>query len=100
MSDKQCEKIDIYECAFFKYEYDEFGKYCLCHCKNMPSHECSCHYIYAQQFCPCFDKGRLRGRWAPTEAEIECAKKFEEQTSKVERDMKMINEAIRRLTHD
>lgn len=92
MSDKQSKKVDVYECAFFEYEYDDLGKYSWCHCKKMPSRECDCHFIYAQQFCPCFDKGKMRGSWIPTEDEIRCAEKFKEQkTSMYEANKQKLN---------
>lgn len=70
--------VNVYECAHFEFEYDDLGKYSWCHCKNMPTRECDCHYIYAQQFCPCFEKGSLRGKWVPSEDEIAIAEKFRE----------------------
>lgn len=80
-------KVAIYECKHFEYEYDDFGKYCWCHCPESGHRECPSKYIYAMQFCPCFKKGKLRGTREITEAEIEQAQKFKRM---------MVNEANER----
>ena len=70
---KELRKVAVHECANFELD-DGFGRrstYC-----NSPSsgrYECGCKYVYAQQFCPFYKEGRLRGEWVVSGAEIEAA---------------------------
>ena len=73
--------VPIYECAYFEYEYDDLGKYCWCHNRESGRRECHCGYIYAQQFCPFYKKGDLRGKCDIGQQEIEAAQKFNEEWS-------------------
>ena len=83
-------KVDIYECKHFEYEYDDFGKYCWCHCPESGHRECPSEQIYAMQFCPRFIRGKLRGTWELDAYEIDYGKKFKEQMVKEanERELK------------
>ena len=83
-------KVDIYECKHFEYEYDDFGKYCWCHCPESGYWECPAEQIYAMQFCPCFMRGKLRGTWEPDAYEIDYGEKFKKKMVKEanERELK------------
>ena len=87
---KSEKKTNVYECAHFEYEYDDFGKYCWCHCPESGYRECPSENIYAMQFCPCFKKGKLRGSWEPDEYELEYGEKFKKKMVKEanERELK------------
>ena len=80
-------KTKVYECKHFEYEYDGFGKYCWCHCPESGHRECPSEYIYAMQFCPYFNQGKLCCTREITEAEIEQAHEFKQM---------MVNEANER----
>jgi len=72
-------KESVYECAHFEYEYDDFGKYCWCHNEKSGTNECDCDRIYAQQFCPFYKKGKLRGKWVISDEDINAAEEFKKQ---------------------
>ena len=80
--EKKNAETPVYECAHFEYEYDDLGKYRWCRNRESGRGECNCNYIYAQQFCPFYKKGKLRGKWLIGDAEIEAAKMFKEEWSK------------------
>lgn len=75
-------KTKVYECAHFEYEYDDLGRYCWCHNKNMPSSQCEipCRSIYGQQFCRGYKKGSLRGEWVISDWEKKEAEEFKKNT--------------------
>jgi len=72
----------VYECKHFEYEYDDLGKYCWCHNEESGRQMCDCHRIYAQQFCPFYEKGKLRGKWVIDESDMEAARKFVKEFQK------------------
>ena len=76
----------MYECAFFEYEYDDLGKYCWCHNHEIPKRECDVDYIYCQQFCPGYKKGKLHGEWEITNHDKEMA---QEDQAKVLEEMRV-----------
>lgn len=70
-------KTRVYECAYYEFEYDDFGKYCICHNQNIPRNECNVgRGFYCQQFCPGYRKGRLRGTWVISDWEKADAEEF------------------------
>ena len=56
-------KTRVYECAHYEFEYDDFGKYCICNNPKIPGFECKIRTVYCQKFCPGYRKGGLRGTW-------------------------------------
>lgn len=75
-SEKKSAREAVYECAHFEYEYDDLGKYRLCRNRESDRAECNCDYIYAQQFCPFYKKGKLRGKWIISDADKQAAEEF------------------------
>ena len=73
-------KVKVYECLH--YEYDDLGKYTWRHSKDMNCRECKFKHIYAQQVCPCYKRGKLRGEWITQGQEVEEAKEFKKQQTK------------------
>lgn len=72
-------KESVYACKHWKYEYDDLGKYSLCYNRNSKLQTCDCKRIYAQQFCPFYEKGELRGKWVIDEVDKEAAEEFKKQ---------------------
>lgn len=72
-------KKSVYECAHFVYEYDDLGKYRWCYNEKSGTNECDCDRIYAQQFCPFYKKGKLRGKWVISDEDIKAAEEFKKQ---------------------
>lgn len=79
-------KKSVYACKYFKYEYDDLGKYVLCYNRDCKFQVCDCKRIYAQQVCPFYEKGELRGKWVISDEDIKAAevfkKKFESKVDK------------------
>ena len=72
-------KTEVYECKHFEYECDGFEKYCWCHNRESKTPVCNSVRIYAQQFCPFYERGNLRGKWVIDESDMEAARKFAKQ---------------------
>lgn len=49
-------KQTFYLCKYFKYEYDDFGKYCWCHNPKSNKRECDVDYKFCMRFCPYYKK--------------------------------------------
>ena len=73
-------KVKVYECLH--YEYDDLGKYPWCHSKDINCRECKFKHIYAQQVCPCYKRGKLRGEWIPQGQEVEETEEFKKLRAK------------------
>ena len=73
-------KVAVHECANFEFDNDDPAgcgeSWAYCHSPASGRYECGCRHIYAQQFCPFYKAGKLRGIWMISEAEIESAKRF------------------------
>ena len=84
--EKQQEKVleskmeKVYECAYFEFDNNDPAgcgeSWCWCHSRESKTRYCESDFIYAQQFCPFYKKGKLRGSWVVGEDEIEAGKKF------------------------
>ena len=72
-------KKSVYACKHWKYEYDDLGKYSLCYNRNCKSQVCDCKRIYAQQVCPFYEKGELRGKWVISDEDKEAAEEFKKR---------------------
>ena len=72
-------KVKVYECLHYEYEYDDLGKYSWCHSRDMNCSECKFECIYAQQACPCYKQGKFRGEWVPQGREVEEAEEFKKK---------------------
>ena len=72
-------KKSVYACKYFENEYDDLGKYSLCYNRNCKLQTCDCHRIYAQQFCPFYEKGELRGRWVISDEDKQAAEEFKKK---------------------
>ena len=46
----------IYECEYYEYEYDDWGKYAWCHSKDCLSMKCIVEYKFCQDLCPFYKK--------------------------------------------
>jgi hypothetical protein len=75
-------KTKVYECKFFKYEYDEYDKYRWCRNDTIPCRECPCDKKYAMSGCPGYKKGRFLGSWELQDWEKDAAKEFNVTMSK------------------
>lgn len=84
MSDNN--KTKVYECAHYEYEYDGFDKYAWCHCRESGHRECPAEHIYSMQFCPCYEKGNLRGEWVVSGNEILEAEEFRKRIEQDKKD--------------
>lgn len=65
------EKMRIYECEHYKYEYDGFDKYAWCHSKDCLSRECIIEYKFCQDLCP-FYKKNAEGRYIDIDFDDRC----------------------------
>lgn len=72
-------KESVYACKHWEYEYDDFGKYSMCYNRNCKLQACDCKRIYAQQFCPFYEKGELRGKWVIGDEDKQAADEFKKQ---------------------
>ena len=82
---KAPKKTKVYECYHYEFDYDDLGKYCWCHNRDIPCQECNVGKgFYCQQFCPGYKKGNLKGSWVISDWEKDEAKKFK---------AKMVNKA-------
>ncbi len=72
-------KESVYACKHWEYEYDDLGKYSMCYNRNCKLQTCDCKRIYAQQFCPFYEKGELRGRWVIDDVDKQAAEEFKKQ---------------------
>lgn len=72
-------KTRVHECKHFQFDYDDLGKYCYCNLSASSVSLCNFEYVYCMQFCPNFQKGKLRGTWHITEAEKAEAEKVKAQ---------------------
>ena len=72
-------KESVYACKHWEYEYDDFGKYSLCYNRNCKLQTCDCKRIYAQQFCPFYEKGELRGKWVISDEDKQAAEEFKKE---------------------
>ena len=57
----KAEKVRIYECEHYKYEYDDWGKYAWCLSRECLSRECIVESKCCQDLCP-FYKKNAEGR--------------------------------------
>ena len=87
-------KTKVYECAHYKYEYDGFDKYTWCRCRESGYRECPAEQIYAMQFCPCYEKGNLRGEWVVSVNEIKVAEEFRKKIEQDKRDVEAKERAL------
>ncbi len=81
-------KTKVYECYHYEFEYDDFGKYFICHNIDIPGHKCkvSGNSIYCQQFCPGYKKGNLRGEWVIADWEKEEVEKLKAKLAQEAKD--------------
>ena len=89
MATKKTKKgTNVYECYHYEFEYDDFGKYFICHNINIPGHECKVrrNSPYCQQFCPGYKKGNLRGKWVIADWEKEEVEKFKAKLAQEAKD--------------
>ncbi len=77
-------KESVYVCKCAEYYYDDYVKYTICHSKNSKLQICDCKRIYAQQFCPFYEKGELRGKWVIDDVDKQAAEEFKKKFGKVE----------------
>ena len=75
-------KVKVYECFHYEYEYDDLGKYAWCRSNDMKCSECKFEHTYAQQACPCYKQGKLRGEWIPGRSELAEVEEFKKQRAK------------------
>ena len=70
----------VFECAHYELDQDDLSgcgeSWSWCHCGDSGRSFCDCKYIYAQQFCPFYKRGNLRGRWEISEMEHESVNEF------------------------
>ena len=89
MATKKAEKeTKVYECYHYEFEFDDFGKYFICHNINIPGHECKVmrNSPYCQQFCLGYKKGNLRGKWVIADWEKEEVEKFKAKLAQEAKD--------------
>ena len=82
-------KVQVYECDHYEYEYDDLGKYSWCHSRDIDCRECKFEHIYAQQVCPCYKKGKLRGEWIPGSNELKEAEDFLHDLAKKQKEVEI-----------
>jgi hypothetical protein len=62
----KAEKMRIYECEHYEYEYDDWGKYAWCRSRDCLSRECFIESKCCQDLCP-FYKKNAEGRYIDIE---------------------------------
>lgn len=72
-------KESVYVCKCAESYYDDYVKCTVCHSKNSKIQICDCKRIYAQQFCPFYEKGELRGKWVISDEDKSAAEEFKKQ---------------------
>ena len=87
-------KVKVYECLHYEYEYDDLGKYSWCHSNDMKCRECKFEHIYAQQACPCYKQGNLRGEWTPSKNELKEVEEFKKQREKELQEQEIAERAL------
>ena len=75
-------KESVYVCKYAEHYYDDFVNCVVCHSKNSKLQTCDCKRIYAQQFCPFYEKGELRGRWVIDDIDKQEAEEFKKKFGK------------------
>ena len=80
MPPKEEDRTEVYVCEYFEYDDNDLsgygGTWTFCHNEKSGRKECNCGTIYAQQFCPFYKKGKLRGKWVIDETDKEVAIRF------------------------
>ena len=78
----ETKKTAVYECEHYEFDNDDPSgcgeSWSWCHNEKSGRRECNCVRIYAQQFCPFYKKGMLRGKWVIDETDKAAAEKFKE----------------------
>lgn len=69
-------KTEVFECVHYEYDYDDFGKYAMCHQPDSGCYECPSTYKYGMQFCPFYKKGKSVGKIEVPDYVIKHAKEF------------------------
>lgn len=72
-------KESVYVCKCAESYYDDYVKCTVCHSKNSKIQICDCKRIYAQQFCPFYEKGELRGKWVISDEDKQAAEEFKKE---------------------
>jgi hypothetical protein len=71
--------------VFAEPDFDNFCGELNVWCRS-PDHgggTCDCgNYVFTQQFCPYFRRGKLRGKWEPGSLELECAEEYKKNLEK------------------
>lgn len=83
-----------FQCSHYEFEYDDLGKYCWCHNKNIPSRECMCKNIFQMNACPGFNRGERFSFLTMTKEDKLDLKKFKEQLMKEAQDREVEERAL------
>ena len=75
--EKKPVKEDVYICKYWAYIDDDLGSYC--HNEKSGRIECGCKRTYAMQFCPFYERGKLRGKWVIDDVDKQAAEEFKKE---------------------